>query len=304
MTQGLDIVGEFAPPTRSEIAAIRAVAGAVPGTRIGVRDGLGEHGIPAEVRVRWLEACLPDVVVETAPSGTPLRLPVGVDPREGPRVLADVFAHWDALPDPVRPDWLVRVAIVGPESVGKSTLAAHLAEHTGGRDVQEFARDAFPWGDPDYRALPEHMVAICDGHRRWLDEAAATADRWLFSDTEALSTLAWSELYFGQVPEGVHDYVEAQAFDVYLLLDADVPWVADGTRTWADHRRPLHRRLRELLLQHDLPFREISGSWTQRFDRALAILDELGAPRRPRGLPGRFPDFVRRDPGTESDAVG
>ena len=65
----------------------------------------------------------------------------------------EVFPEWEEIPTGERPDWLVRVAIVGPESVGKSTLSARLAQLTGGADVQEWARDAFPWADPSWSQL-------------------------------------------------------------------------------------------------------------------------------------------------------
>lgn len=301
MTTSAAILGEFAPPTVAEVDALRDRLAVLPDTVIGVTGSRSPHGIPAPLRAAWMRRLLPGAAVriepDTAdPEGAAASRPAA-DAPAGPtaaEVRADPFAHWAAIPDVVRPDYLVRVAVVGPESVGKSTLSARLARHLGGRDVQEYARDAFPWADPDYRARPEHMVEICRGHRAAILEAERTADRWLFSDTEALSTLAWSELYFGAVPDGVHDHVARQEFDLFLLLDADVPWVADGTRTWEDHREPLHRRLRELLVERDLPFREISGTWEERFARALEVLEELGPPAAPRGAGPRHPDFPRR----------
>ena len=122
----------------------------------------------------------------------------------------------------------VRIAIVGPESVGKSTLALDLAEHFGGVAVEEYGRDAFPWADPDYVARPEHMVEICRGHAAAITQAEVEAPVWLFSDTEAITTRVWSDLYLGEIPAGIEPYIAAQDFDLFLLLEPDVPWVNDG----------------------------------------------------------------------------
>lgn len=251
--------------------------------------------IPAEVRAGWLRTALPDHQIEVPSEGADAELievpPAvrGIDPIE---LRADPLAHWDHLAGVARPDYLVRVAVVGPESVGKSTLARDLARHFGGVDVQEYGRDAYPWADPDYVARPEHMVEICAGHAELIRKAALQADRYLFSDTEALVTRVWSELYLGEVPAGVERALAEQHFDLFLLLDVDVPWVDDGTRTWAHVRDRQFETLRATLEARELPFRVVSGDWESRLATAIKTVARMGPPSAPLGsdLP-RFPEF-------------
>lgn len=270
---------------RTEVDPVQSVLGVTP-------DG----PIPAELRLRWLGEALPDHQFDTAKGDfEPLEAPdsaLGIEPE---LLRANPLRHWEHLAPVARPDYLVRVAVVGPESVGKSTLARDLAIHFGGVDVQEYGRDAYPWADPEYVARPEHMLEICAGHDHLLRAAAQRADRYLFSDTEALVTRVWSEIYLGEVPPGVDQALEAQHFDLFLLLDVDVPWVDDGTRTWAHVRDRQFQTLRKALKERGLPFRVISGTWEQRVSESIRIVTDMGAPAAPlsSGHP-RFPDLSPR----------
>ena len=293
--------GEYAPPQSSEIEWLRDALGRDPHAGILIRADSPAHrndpapgvnpAVPMEKRVSWMGQLFPGREIRVG-SGAGLdsaSVPDSARRVEPARLRDDVLSHWDELPQPVRPDYLVRVAIMGPESVGKSTLARDLAEHLGGRDVQEYAREAYPWGDPTFRARPEHMVEICVGHGRWIHGAERAADRYLISDTEAITTLIWSESYLGEVPDEVVEAARTQEFDLYLLLDLDVPWVADGIRTWEHARQAQFERVRDELEARGLPYTIISGGWTERFEASLNAIRQLGAPQAPMGCPERFP---------------
>ena len=58
----------------------------------------------------------------------------------GTAVRNDPLENWDYLPHVVRPYFLKKVCIVGPESSGKSVLARDLAAHYGTTFVPEFAK--------------------------------------------------------------------------------------------------------------------------------------------------------------------
>src|SRR4051812_43153596 len=61
-------------------------------------------------------------------------------PTSGTSVRNDPMASWDYLPRCVRPYFVKRVCVFGPESTGKSTLARRLADHFGTAWVPEYAR--------------------------------------------------------------------------------------------------------------------------------------------------------------------
>jgi NadR type nicotinamide-nucleotide adenylyltransferase len=183
--------------------------------------------------------------------------------------------HWELIPAPVRPYFVTVVALLGPESTGKSTLSRRLADHFATADVQEFARDAADWQDPGFVLAPRDIEDFCRGQARLIDEARNGANRLLFADTEAITSHVWSEIYFGHVPASVREAAAAQRFPLYLLLATDVAWVDDGTRSFGHLRERHFQMLREELERRGRPYAIVSGGWEERFRSAVASVEEL-----------------------------
>ncbi|HMP88251.1 MAG TPA: AAA family ATPase, partial [Lacibacter sp.] len=66
-------------------------------------------------------------------------------------------------------------------------------------------------------------------------------------------------------------------YDLYLLCRPDLPWVKDELREYPDEatRLRLYHYYRELLMQQDTPWVEVSGSYDQRLQQAIAAVDRL-----------------------------
>jgi nicotinamide riboside kinase len=67
----------------------------------------------------------------------------------------------------------------------------------------------------------------------------------------------------------------ARVADHYLLLDIDVPWIADGVRDRGDRREAIHLLFRETLARFGAPFTLIRGSWDERLAAAVTTVDGL-----------------------------
>lgn len=185
-----------------------------------------------------------------------------------------------------------QIALLGPESTGKSTLARDLADHFDTVDVQEYAREAFDWGDPDLEVTPEDFEEMAAGHARWIDNAISRANRLLFLDTDFITTEIWSEIYFHACPASIRRRAREQDIALYLLLDVDVPWVDDGVRTW-EHLREWHfSRIHSEIRGRGLPYEIISGGWEERFHRAVAAVERRVL------MDGRQPAPAPEHPGT------
>jgi NadR type nicotinamide-nucleotide adenylyltransferase len=198
----------------------------------------------------------------------------GTDIRE------DAFRSWEMIPPPVRAHYAARVALVGPESTGKSTLAARLAGAFGTVWVPEYgrehtagiaAREGVPFVNAFTLADIETIAAV-QAERE--DCAARDANRVLFCDTELLTTRIWSEIFFNHCPDAVVTASEARDYDLYLLLDTDVPWVDDGTRDFRDQRQSHFDRIRATLDALGRPYVVVSGSFEERFERAVRAVHD------------------------------
>ena len=104
------------------------------------------------------------------------------------------------------------------------------------------------------------------------DALALDADRVLFCDTDPLATLIWSEALFGACDPWIHA-AAARPYDLTLLLDVDVPWVADPVRYLPDERHRFHERCARALDARGRRWARIAGAWDERFAAACVAID-------------------------------
>jgi NadR type nicotinamide-nucleotide adenylyltransferase len=166
-----------------------------------------------------------------------------------------------------------KVALLGAESTGKTTLAATLATHYGTVWVPEYAREFL--GTTKGVRLPEFMVPIALGHVCLESSVRENADRILFSDSCLLATSVWSMHYFGSCDQIILEMVDREVYDLYILLDTDVPWVSDGLRDSESSRDEIHQLLQYELIKRKLPYVLISGTFEERIEKSREIIDVL-----------------------------
>lgn len=169
---------------------------------------------------------------------------------------------------------LLRVSLTGPESTGKSTLAAQLAAHYGTSFAPEFAREYLAPSGPHY--TPEDLEEIARGQLAAEADAAARAQNNLFfCDTDLLVIKIWAEHSFGSCPEWILRTIDAQQYDLTLLMGVDLPWEPDPLREHPHLRQHFYDLYRRELSERMANFAEVSGSEERRFAQAHFLVDEL-----------------------------
>ncbi len=167
-----------------------------------------------------------------------------------------------------------KVVLTGPESTGKSTLTKQLAAQFDTGFVEEYGRTYCEKFGNDCDALD--LVHIAAGQLFLEDEAAKKARHGLlFCDTDALTTQTYAELYLGSCPDFIADLARSRTYDLTLLLAADVPFVSDEIRLFAERRQWHFNRLKELLESQNRPYLVISGTFEERFEKAVEAVNRL-----------------------------
>ena len=176
-------------------------------------------------------------------------------------------------------DDIKRIAVFGPESTGKTWLAERLAVKFQAPLVEEYAREFW---DKNGVITLEDMLPIAREQWRREDDAVTRAEGLIICDTDALTTMLWSDLLYGTSPEELRRTAEKRAknYALYLLLDIDVPFAPDPQRCFPDPAdRELGMRIwRGALERRQLPFELIQGDWSQRERRACAAIERVMMP--------------------------
>lgn len=177
---------------------------------------------------------------------------------------------------------VARVALLGAESTGKSTLAQALAARYGTLWVPEYLRE---FVEVNARVPYEEDQTGIARTQRAREEALARDPRardFLFVDTTPLMTAVYSRIYWGRVPpdllalEAGHDY----AFT--LVAAPDLPWVPDGLQRESEEvRQRVHAQLVDVLDARRLPFTLLTGELEARLRQVEDLIGPPAVPRRP-----------------------
>lgn len=125
---------------------------------------------------------------------------------------------------------MLKIAIIGPESTGKSELSKALATYYDGLFVEEYARTYVEQLNRKY-----NFDDVCEIARKQIEEQAVylrtdNNKSIVFFDTELIITKVWLAYCYQNVPEFVEQHIQSGYFDYYLLCYPDLAWVYDPVR--------------------------------------------------------------------------
>jgi NadR type nicotinamide-nucleotide adenylyltransferase len=173
-----------------------------------------------------------------------------------------------------------KVAVIGPESTGKSTLCEQLASHYQTAWLPEYAREYLAqhgsrYTYDDLLGIAKEQVA---SEERLIHSVEANKTTpLLFIDTNLHVMKVWCEYVFNRCHSWILDMIAERQYDLYLLCDTDLPWVQDELREYPDleRRRELYHIYKDMMENQPAPWVNISGDYEQRLQKAVKAVDEL-----------------------------
>ena len=164
-----------------------------------------------------------------------------------------------------------KIAVVGPESTGKSTMSAFLAEHYHTIWVPEYAREYCEkltepptWQDE---------INMFHGQIALEKDMLPSANNILICDTTFITVKIWSDHIFGKSPQVVTDELPKHPYDLYLLLNIDLPWQDDPLRDFPTLREHFMDIWYKELDALNANYVVISGTGQNRYDSAVTAID-------------------------------
>jgi NadR type nicotinamide-nucleotide adenylyltransferase len=166
-----------------------------------------------------------------------------------------------------------KIAIVGPESTGKSTISQQLAKYYQVPWVPEYARYYCAALTADCTLQDE--VNMFHGQVALEESVLAMAGTdFIICDTTFVTVKIWSDEMFGETPQVVLDELYKRPYDLYLLLDIDLPWQEDPLRdfpTMREHFMEIwHKELQALGANY-----VVIGGIETRLQNAITAIDDF-----------------------------
>ncbi len=163
---------------------------------------------------------------------------------------------------------MIKIAITGPESTGKTTLAQQLAKDFNEPYVPEYAREYLSFINRDYTY--SDVLKIAEEQYKKEQQKGAKAKQVIFCDTGLLVLRIWLADKFDEVPTWIDDTLANGNYDYFLLMEPDLPWEADRFREDPERVEELFKTYKDNLNNFQLTYQSINGQGIKRFNRALA----------------------------------
>lgn len=168
---------------------------------------------------------------------------------------------------------MYKIAIIGPESTGKSELAQKLADYFVCDWVPEYAREYIENINRKYNFEDISKIA-----QQQIDEQTKYSnietDGFVFFDTELIITKVWFEYCYSKVPDFVLNQMNQHFFDLYLLCNFDLEWIPDPVREHGDDRSYFFELYKLEIEKTGRPYNIISGKGALRLENAIQAIND------------------------------
>jgi NadR type nicotinamide-nucleotide adenylyltransferase len=185
---------------------------------------------------------------------------------------------------------LKKIAVVGPESTGKTTLCEQLASHYLTSWCPEFAREyllkhGMNYEYDDLLTIAKGQIVMEEGYvssmanGQWSKSRLENTDHHslLFIDTDMYVMKVWCEFVFGKCHPWILNQIAERKYDLYLLCNVDLPWIKDELREYPDlvTREKLYHIYKDCMINQSTSWVDISGNFDERLQKAIVAVDRL-----------------------------
>jgi len=194
-------------------------------------------------------------------------------PISATRIRKNIYKYWNFLPVIVQTYFAIKVALVGIDSTGKSTLCQKLANVYDCPWVPEVGREMTEKYNNNFTASMFDLIAIEQFSET--EKVRFMASPFVFIDSEAVITQYYLKEYHYKESVFIEALIKRQDIDLYIYMEPDIPWVADGYRLHrtTEERKVKNVELKQMFTDRDIEIIPIYGDFEERLEKACDVLD-------------------------------
>lgn len=168
---------------------------------------------------------------------------------------------------------MISIAVVGPESTGKTTLVESLAAHYKTIWVPEYAREYLNEREGHYDQ--SDLLKIAKGQLKLEKEYRKKAKGLIFLDTDLFVLKVWSQVKYGSCDPWIIQQLEMHQSDLYLLTFFDIPYEEDPLREHPEMRPELFDMYEHELKQYGVNYKVVQGDAHKRLQEAIKSINRI-----------------------------
>jgi len=195
-------------------------------------------------------------------------------PISGSTIRGNPFVYRDYLHPTVYRDLITNIVFLGAPSTGKTTIATQLATIYNTVWMPEYGRTYWETHHHERRLSLDQLVEIAEEHLVREEALFQQANRYLFTDTNALTTAMFSLAYHGKIAPRLLALAQKamSRYDLVFLCDTDIPYDDTWDRSGEAQRYTFQKQIVSDLVVRKLPFIVLQGDLQTRIQQVQQIL--------------------------------
>lgn len=192
------------------------------------------------------------------------------------RIRKNPFTFRSCLHPFIYKDLITNIVFLGAPSTGKTTIAQRLAEEFNTKWMPEYGREYWNKHQKNRRLTLSQLTEIATGHLKKEDRFIQNSDRYLFTDTNAITTFMFSMYYHGTADSRLEQLAAGayQRYDIFFLCDTDIPYNDTWDRSGDMQRKTFQKRIIADLNTRKIPYYILKGDLETRIRTVKKILSK------------------------------
>jgi HTH-type transcriptional regulator, transcriptional repressor of NAD biosynthesis genes len=195
-------------------------------------------------------------------------------PISATKIRTNPFLNREHLHPIVYRDLIANIVFLGAPSTGKTTLTEQLARIYQTTWMPEYGREYWETHQVDRRLSLEQLVEIAEGHVEREDACIQQSNQYLFTDTNAITTLMFSRYYHQTAAPRLIELANLarSRYDLVFVCDTDIPYDDTWDRSGEANRRVFQKQILSELHARKIPYITLRGSRETRIAKVQSVL--------------------------------